>query len=129
MALILNQNGSINGIITTQLDSNCRLFMPNLAGTTEAKIRIISLHSAPLGLNYEYHNYSLTKYDSVEISPSIGGIIQSWSITPELPRGYDLPPQMKDEGKPMVMQEFTKYTITASTKGGSLSTDILYWNY
>ena len=124
--LTLNQNGSINGIITTQLDSNHSIYASNLAGTTEAKIRIISLHSAPFGLNYEFHNYSLTKYDSVEIEPSIsGGMIQSWSITPELPRGLRFNSDGKIEGKPMVMQEFTKYTITASNSGGSLSTDIL----
>ena len=124
--LTLNQNGSIDGIITTQLDSNHSIYASNLVGTSEAKIRIISLYSAPFGLNYEFHNYSLTKYNSVEIEPSIsGGTIQSWTITPELPRGLRFNSDGKIEGKPMVIQEFTKYTITASNSGGSLSTEIL----
>jgi hypothetical protein len=124
--LIISQNGSINGILTTQIDSNHTIYASNLVGITEAQIRIISLHSAPFGLNYEFNNYSLTKYNYVEIEPYIsGGIIQSWAINPELPRGLRFNSDGIIEGKPMFVQEFTKYTITVSNSGGSLSTDIL----
>ena len=124
--MVLSENGSINGIIGTQVDSNHSITISNSVGLTQTSIRIISLHPAPLGLNYENHNYSLTKYQSVNIEPSIsGGIIQSWSIIPELPRGLRFNSDGSIEGKPMSVQEFRKYTITASNSGGSLSTEIL----
>ncbi len=124
--MVLNSNGSINGIIDSQTDTNHTITIYNKVGDTETDIRIITLHPAPLGLSYEQNNFSFMKYDSVNIKPIIsGGIVETWSITPELPRGLRLNSDGTIEGKPFIIQEFNRYTVTASNGGGSLSTVII----
>ena len=124
--MILNSNGSISGIIDSQTDTNHTITIKNKVGETETEIRIITLYPAPLGLSYGQNNFTFMKYDLVNIQPTIsGGIVESWSITPELPRGLRLNSDGSIEGKPFIIQEFNTYTVTASNGGGSLSAVII----
>ncbi len=124
--MILNSNGSISGIIDSQTDTNHTITINNKVGETETEIRLITLYPAPLGLSYGQNNFTFMKYDLVNIQPTIsGGIVESWSITPELPRGLRLNSDGSIEGKPFIIQEFNTYTVTASNGGGSLSAVII----
>ena len=123
----LNMNGSIEGNTNQIGDSNHTITISNKGGSVNTEIRIITIHESPLGLNFTQYNFTWIKNQFVRITPTIsGGNVQSWSIYPLLPQGLRfISSDGSIEGKPIIVQEFHIYTISASNTGGTISTDII----
>jgi hypothetical protein len=122
----LNNNGSLTGIIESVIDSNHTITISNKGGNTLTKVRIISLPEMPLNLNYNGENFTWKKNEFIKLYPSIfGGEIQSWSIFPALPQGLRfIESDGSIEGKPITIQNYQRYTITAANAKGAIFVDI-----
>ena len=124
--LILNSNGSINGITEFEFDLDYIITISNKGGESFTSIRLTSQPEVPSYLEFPAENYSLKKNEYVLISPSInGGEVDNWTIEPTLPPGLRfINSDGSVEGKPIYIQDFKKYVINASNSKGSVSTDI-----
>jgi hypothetical protein len=123
----LLEDGSIEGNPVHLGDTNHTITISNDGGSTDAEIRIIVLHEAPLGLVYGGNRYHLSIGDSIQVIPTTsGGEIVSWSVEPLLPDGLELMQfDGSIRGSPTTVQTLTQHRITASNTGGSISVDVL----
>ena len=120
------ENGSIGGVLGIEIDANYTVTATNNGGLVFTEFRLISIPQIPSELNFINKNFTWIKYDFVKITPLINGSnINAWSIEPLLPQGLRfIESDGSIEGKPIYIQDFNTYRITASNSQGTIFTDI-----
>jgi hypothetical protein len=117
-------NGSVWGTPTiTMTRTAFQVFANNTGGSTDAWFNITVVDVAP-NLEYNPENRSLVRAVTMaSMNPSVTGIIDSWSIHPDLPAGL-LFTDGVISGTPTVNMTRTSYIVWANNTGGSASHSI-----
>ena len=125
------QFDSLNGIISgtpsiTTIERFYLINASNPAGYSEFTISIEVIDTPP-EISYPQSEYTLGNNSAiVSISPTnIGGDVASWSISPSFTNGLTFNSQTGIiSGTPTIIQDITKYNITATNPYGSDSFEI-----
>ncbi|MEJ6665475.1 MAG: putative Ig domain-containing protein, partial [Euryarchaeota archaeon] len=117
-------NGSVWGTPTVTMTRTAfQVFANNTGGSTDAWFNITVVDVAP-NLEYNPENRSLVRAVTMaSMNPSVTGIIDSWSIHPDLPAGL-LFTDGVISGTPTVNMTRTSYIVWANNTGGSASHSI-----
>src|SRR5690606_23307264 len=81
--------------------------------------------AAPTLLSYTTPNVFTVGVAIADLTPTITGNVDSWSISPNLPDGLSFDPATGTiSGTPTAETENAVYTVTATNSGGSVSFDV-----
>ena len=112
-------NGTISGTPLVNMTATVfTVYANNTAGTTTASLTITILEPVATVV-YVPENITLTRgEDNASILPTLGGgMVASWSISPELPEGMVFA-NGSITGVPLVNSTSTTYTVSALNSGG-----------
>ena len=98
----------------------------NTGGSDTATVSITVNDVTPSGLDYDPDSFTLTNGTAMtSVTPSITGVITSWSISPSLPAGLTFSTTDGTiSGTPTELSANTTYTVTATNTGGSETANI-----
>jgi hypothetical protein len=96
----------------------------NSVGSTSFDLTIEVVDLSPANLSYNTPN-TFTIGQSIILTPSVSGIVSSYSISPDLPDGISIDGATGEvSGAPTALSAMSTYTVTASNLYGSTTFDI-----
>jgi len=113
-----------NPVVLSEL-KNYTVTATNSGGFTTASLAITVNDIAPSGLGYQQQLpvYSKGLPITPNIPSAVGGLIVSYSVSPQLPEGLSLHPTTGYiTGTPTALSTAASYTVTAVNSGGSTTT-------
>jgi len=119
-----NMNGSVWGTpIVPMTRSPYQVFANNTGGSSNAWFNITVVDVVPT-LEYNPENRTLVRAVTMfDMNPTVTGIVEAWSIYPDLPDGL-LFSEGVVSGNPTINMTVTMYTVWANNSGGSVSHSI-----
>ena len=116
-------NGEISGTPSVIMTSSTyTVTANNSGGTASVVITIVINDIPPSAITYSGSPVTLTKDSTMSpVTPtSVGGAVESWSISPTLPAGLTFDNSTGEiSGTPTVITPATTFTVTAFNSGGS----------
>jgi hypothetical protein len=129
-SLIISSDGTISGtpnVITAR--ATYRITATNSGGSTFFDLTLTVIDVPPGQINFASTDFSFTVGSVISgfTPPTVdagGGTITSWTSSPTLPTGVVFLTDGTLSGTPSSASTRTKYTVTASNTGGSVTEDI-----
>ena len=120
-----NSTGVLSGTPTQLLiRTEYTITATNTGGTATAHINITVNEPLPI-IGFTPDNITLMRYEPMDNATSVseGGLVGTWSISPDLPDGLIFT-NGTVSGTPLVNMTRTTFTITATNTGGTVNTSL-----